>query len=102
MSNLDDVVHDGLHQIAERLGDENKLEETLHHGLETIAENLGSETNLEDAVHDGLHGIADKLEQITTYGLDGIMDSLDKSRNPVVNLPSTFGTSRKFLYLVSI
>ena len=94
-SNLDDVVHDGLHQIAEKLGDENKLEETIHHGLETIAENMGGKSNLEDAVHDGLHGIADKLDQITTYGLDGIMDSLDKSRNPIINFPSTFGNSSK-------
>ena len=96
-SKLDETLHDGLHQIAEKLGDENKLEDTIHHGFESIAENLGGKSNLEDAVHDGLHGIADKLDQITSNGLDGIKDSLDKARNPVLNMPSSFGSSRKFI-----
>ena len=35
------------------------------------------------------------LFQVLHNGLDGIQDALASSRNPVVNLPTSFGTSCK-------
>ena len=59
---------------------------------------MQDKSSIDETLHDGFHGISDKLDQIATNGLEGIMNSLDKARNPIVNLPSSFGSSCKYIH----
>ena len=116
-SHLEETLHAGMDGIIEKLGTNGKLEETLHAGMDGIIEKLGTEGKLEEAVHDGLHSIASKLEdntnientlstglsgisqkldQVTNYGLNGIMTSIENGKNPIINIPSSLGTSCKY------
>ena len=100
---LKEAVHDGLHDISEKMINDEQLQETLHNGLDSIVEKLGNTVNveetlhdgfhsiadklqnsekLEDTIHDGLHDISEKIDSVTTYGLSGIINSLDHSKHP--------------------
>ena len=119
-SKLEEAVHDGFDLLAGKLSEKGKLETILHNGLDTLSEKMGTKSKLEEAVHDGfdllagkfsekgkletvihdgLHDLTEQvgsqssIDQILHNGLDGIEDALENAKNPVVNLPSSFGTS---------
>ena len=70
--NPDDEVHS--------LSDRDELGSIIHNGLHDLSEHISDKTDFSQVLHSGL---------------DGIQDALVSARNPVVNLPASFGTSCK-------
>ena len=71
-----ETLHKGLDSIAEKMEYNANIEETLHDGFHSIAETL-EDKSTDDTIHDGLHEISEKIETINSYGLTGIINSLD-------------------------
>ena len=115
-TNLEEVIHEGFQHIAAKLGDESKLKEALHDELHQISEKFGKQPKVENTphagfvdkivekssidktLHDGFHGISEKLEHISSHVLEEIIVSLDKAQKAIVNLPASFGSSRRLRY----
>ena len=97
---LTEALHDGLDMISMKMPEKNHLEETVHEGFDSVVESLSDRDQLGSIIHDGLHDLSEHIgdksdfSQVLHNGLDGIQDAL-VSRNPVVNLPASFGTSCK-------
>ena len=70
--NPDDEVHS--------LSGRDELGSIIHNGLHDLSEHISDKTDFSQVLHSGL---------------DGIQDALVSARNPVVNLPASFGTSCK-------
>ena len=69
-------LSDGLDSIVEKMDYSANVEETLHDGFHSIAEMMEDKAT-DDTIHDGLHEISEKIETINSYGLTGILNSLD-------------------------
>ena len=54
-----------------------KLEDTLHDGLHLISDKIGDKTKIDDTLHDGLHEISEQIEAVNSYGLSGLIQTLD-------------------------
>ena len=53
------------------------LEETLHEGFHSISDQVGEKSKIGDTIHDGLHEISEKIDAVNSYGLTGIINSID-------------------------
>ena len=85
-----ETLHQGLDSIVEKMDYNANIEETLHDGFHSIAEKLVEDkSKLDDTIHDGLHEISEKIESVNSYGLTGIINSLDSHGHP--NLPVVHG-----------
>ena len=71
-----ETLHHGLDSIVEKMDYSANIEETLHEGFHGIAEKL-EDKSTDDTIHDGLHEISEKIETINSYGLSGIINSLE-------------------------
>ncbi len=71
-----ETLHQGLDSIVEKMDYNANVEETLHDGFHSIADML-EDKSTDDTIHDGLHEISEKIETINSYGLTGIINSLD-------------------------
>jgi chromosome segregation ATPase len=102
INGLTQTLHDGLDTLSDKMDSKSNLEEAIHDGFDNLASKFSDKNNLESVIHDGLHDLTEQIssqsevDQILHNGLDGIKGALEKSRNPIVNLPSSFGTSCKF------
>ena len=98
INGLTEALHDGLDMISMKMPEKNHLEEAVHDGFDSVVESLSDRDQLGSIIHDGLHDLSEHIgdksdfSQVLHNGLDGIQDAL-VSRNPVVNLPASFGTS---------
>ena len=101
INGLTEALHDGLDMISMKMPEKNHLEETVHDGFDSVVESLSDKDELGSIIHDGLHDLSEHIgdksdfSQVLHSGLDGIQDALVSARNPVVNLPASFGTSCK-------
>ena len=101
INGLTEALHDGLDMISMKMPEKNHLEETVHDGFDSLVESLSDRDQLGSIIHDGLHDLSEHIgdksdfSQVLHSGLDGIQDALVSARNPVVNLPASFGTSCK-------
>ena len=85
-----ETLHQGLDSIVEKMDYNANIEGTLHDGFHSIAEKLVEDkSKLDDTIHDGLHEISEKIESVNSYGLTGIINSLDSHGHP--NLPVVHG-----------
>ena len=101
INGLTEALHDGLDMISMKMPEKNHLEEAVHDGFDSVVESLSDRDELGSIIHDGLHDLSEHIgdksdfSQVLHSGLDGIQDALVSARNPVVNLPASFGTSCK-------
>ena len=101
INGLTEALHDGLDMISMKMPEKNYLSETVHDGFDSLVESLSDRDELGSIIHDGLHDLSEHIgdksdfSQVLHSGLDGIQDALVSARNPVVNLPASFGTSCK-------
>ena len=101
INGLTEALHDGLDMISMKMPEKNHLEEAVHEGFDSVVESLSDRDELGSIIHDGLHDLSEHIgdksdfSQVLHSGLDGIQDALVSARNPVVNLPASFGTSCK-------
>ena len=101
INGLTEALHDGLDMISLKMPEKNHLEEEVHNGFDALVESLSDKDELGSIIHDGLHDLSEHIgdksdfSQVLHNGLDGIQDALVSARNPVVNLPASFGTSCK-------
>ena len=87
MAEIGDTMHQGLHSIIEKMEHNDHLEDTLHGGLDLIAEKLGDKSKIHDTIHDGLHEISEQIETVNTYGLSGLINTLDGHDHPISYSP---------------
>ena len=84
-----ETLHQGLDSIVEKMEYSANVEETLHDGFHSIAEKLVEDkSKLDDTIHDGLHEISEKIDSVNSYGLTGIINSLEShgySKLPIVH-----------------
>ena len=83
MAEIGDTMHQGLHSIMEKMEHNAHLEDTLHSGLDLIAEKLADKSKIHDTIHDGLHEISEQIETVNTYGLSGLINTLDGHDHPI-------------------
>ena len=101
INGLTEALHDGLDMISMKMPEKNYLSETVHDGFDSLVESLSDRDELGSIIHEGLHDLTEQIgdrsdfSQVLHSGLDGIQDALVSARNPVVNLPASFGTSCK-------
>ena len=101
INGLTEALHDGLDMISLKMPEKNYLSETVHDGFDSLVESLSDRDELGSIIHEGLHDLSEQIgdrsdfSQVLHSGLDGIQDALVSARNPVVNLPASFGTSCK-------
>ena len=77
LGELGETLHNGLDSMVEKMDYNANIEETLHEGFHSISEKLEDKSKIDDTIHDGLHEISEKIETINSYGLTGIINSLD-------------------------
>ena len=94
-----ETLHQGMDSMVEKMENVANLEETLHEGFHGITEKLSDKTKIDDTIHDGLHEISEKIETINSYGLSGIIKSLDSHDHPST-FPHGHGVNqRKYKHL---
>ena len=77
LGGMSDNLHNGLDSIVEKMDYAANLEETLHEGFHSISDKVGDKSKIGDTIHDGLHEISEKVDAINSYGLTGIINSID-------------------------
>ena len=77
LGEMGETLHNGLDLMVDKMDYNANIEETLHEGFHSISEKLEDKTKIDDTIHDGLHEISEKIETINSYGLTGIINSLD-------------------------
>lgn len=84
------TLHQGLDSIVEKMDYNANIEETLHDGFHSIADML-EDKSTDDTIHDGLHEISEKIESVNSYGLTGIINSLDSHDHGHHSFPAGHG-----------
>ena len=77
LDSIQKTIHQGLGSIIEKMEHNVKLEDTLHDGLHLISDKIGDKTKIDDTLHDGLHEITEQIQAVNTYGLSGLINTLD-------------------------
>ena len=99
---LESKMDENFVKLTDTLGtNRDRVEEAVQDGFDKVSIRVSSKDTLESAIHEGFQDLTDQfasrteLETILDRGLEGIVDVFDQSRDPVINLLSSFDSSSK-------